>query len=294
MIVGHIGKVTVLSSIAMSVFMLGSILFANETSFSAPSQTQTAFASSPETPPVPLKLSTDTWGVFNPETGEMIAGDNVTVPHPIASVSKLFTAMVTLASSRKDEQFTITDSDVAVEGRSGKLTAGMKVTPNELLFPMLIESSNDAAEAIKRNLDAEFTEGISRYIHSLALNQTSIHDASGLSPANVSTVSNLATFFTYVRKTYPHILDITQLRTYIDARTGYINNDVARTFDTFMGGKQGFTDEAQHTFVGTFTIPHTHTEIGIVLLRSDDLHGDIAALIAYGESVSTTSDILSP
>ncbi len=88
-----------------------------------------------------------------------------------------------------------------------------------------------------------------------------------------------------MRQDNPHLLDITQLRTYISSYSGYLNNSPARSLASFTGGKHGFTDQAHKTFVGTFSIGQSQTEIGIVVLKSDDLVADIQELLRYGEAM---------
>lgn len=241
--------------------------------------------------PAPL-LSTDVWGLFDPETGVVRVGAQVDDSRPIASVTKLFTGAVIMQQSTAHDAFTIQDTDLGPDGRAGKLTSGQKVTPYSLLYPMLIESSNDAAEAVRRHLGDSFIRTQAELLQSLQLQQTSLVDASGLSAKDISTVHDLARFFAYLKKSTPHLLDITQLNIYVDEHTGYVNNNPARGFDSFSGGKNGYTPEAGHTFVGSFMIPGSTEEIGIVLLASDDLHSDIAALLMYRESFMGNSDII--
>lgn len=232
----------------------------------------------------PSHLSTDTWGLFDPATGKIITGDNLYVRLPIASVTKLFTAEIVMRSEKKDELFLISESDIVTPGRAGKLVPGKKMSPYMLLFPLLIESSNDAGAAIQRKLGDEFNTSVSSIIQSRALTDTQIVDSTGLSKDNVSTIENLTRFFAYLHTAEPHILDITQLSTYVGLHAGYINNDPARTISNFTGGKHGYTDEAGHTFVGSFVHPDTGREIGIVVLKSTDLLKDIQALLAYSNS----------
>lgn len=239
----------------------------------------------------PLNPSAKAWGIFDPTTGQVLKGVNTNERHAIASVTKLFVAESVLRSSRKGETFTISSSDLETEGRAGKLEYGEKVTPYALLFPLLIESSNDAGEAIRRFLGEEFDDSLKNIESSLSLNDTYIFDASGLSSQNVSTVHDLAILYSYVRNTHPHILDITQLRTYIGPHTGYVNNDPARTFPNFAGGKHGYTPEAGRTFVGSFTLPDSQKEIGIILLGSDNLTSDIEKILTYRNS-KEASDIM--
>ncbi len=276
---GLFGRVALYSAVTVSGIGLLFILFAIQ--HLPQLQIETLSATVPS--PLP-SLSTDTWGIFNPETGKVFAGNNLEEKKPIASITKLFTAEVVLQSPIKDEVFSITHADINTEGRAGKLIYGEQVTPYELLFPLLIESSNDAAEAIRRHLGETYSEHIHELQESLSLSNTEIYDASGLNPENQSTVSDLSVFFAYMKRTNPHILDITQLKTYMSEDTGYVNNNPARSLSTFTGGKNGFIPEAGRTFLGTFRLPHSDTEVGVVLLGSEDLLVDIQSLLSYAES----------
>jgi D-alanyl-D-alanine carboxypeptidase len=237
------------------------------------------------TAPLPTNLTTDTWGVFDTKIGKVLYGNNIDKTMPIASVTKLFTAYAVIQSERKDVAFTITESDIRTEGRSGKLEFGEKVTPYQLLFPLLIESSNDAGEAIRRKLGDEFPRAVSTVKEELALKSTTITDATGLSNKNVSTVYDLALLFAYLKRTEPHLVDITSLKNYIQEDTGYINNNPLRTFASYTGGKHGYTESAGRTFVGTFEVGKDGKEIGIVLLKSADLKADVEHILSSNKSI---------
>lgn len=280
---------------AKNVFIYGFLVAAFSTLIfsvaitSVPHQQATVHTTVP--PPI---LTTNTWGIFNPDTGVLIDGGQVDVVRPIASITKLFTAEAVLLSDKRNNPLTILDSDVAEEGDFGKLSRGTIKTPYELLFPLLIESSNDAAHAITRYMGTEYSHSIEASLNTLSLHSTTLVDGSGLGAKNVSTVLDLVSFYTHLRTTNPHILDITQLRMFVSDDTGYVNNNPARALENFTGGKHGYTDEANRTFIGTFKVSDYTGEIGIVLLGSSDLNADIHALLAYGESVGSTSDIMSP
>lgn len=231
--------------------------------------------------PASVSVSAPSWALFNPETGDILRGSGEDEVRPIASITKLFTAGAVMESERRHDAFTLVYSDIATEGRSGKLFYGERYTPYELLFPMLIESSNDAAVAVARELGGEFPLYVSNVLKQLVLTKTVVVEPSGLSPENVSTVRELAKFYAYLRETYPHVLDITQLRVYINSHTGYVSNNPAREFDAFTGGKNGYIPEAGRTFVGTFKT--RDGEVGIVLLGSTDVARDIEKLLFEGE-----------
>jgi D-alanyl-D-alanine carboxypeptidase len=225
------------------------------------------------------KLTTEVWGVFNPQTGEVRYGSNVEAVRPIASITKLFVAYAVLETKSENASTTITWGDLNTNGDAGKLSYGERYTLRELLFPLLIESSNDAGVTISRVMGSAYTGSLEALLTTEGLTDTSIIDSTGLSSANVSSVRDLAQFYTHLRTKHPHILDITQLRMYITNSTGLINNNPVRSLSSFTGGKHGYTPEAGRTFVGTVTLPNNRGEIGIVLLGSSDLVHDVTQII---------------
>lgn len=225
-------------------------------------------------------LTTTTWGVFDPLTGVVRYGHETEVVHPIASITKLFTAYAALSSTSTAREVTIDWTDLSTNGRAGKLVYGDTLTLHELLFPLLLESSNDAGSAIVRTLGDSYWNVITTLITERALTHTRITDATGLSAGNTSTVTDLAKLYTYLRAAYPHLIDITQLRMRIGALHGWVNNDPVRELDAFTGGKHGYTTEAGKTFVGTVSLPNGRGEVGIVLLHSTDLKADVQALLS--------------
>jgi serine-type D-Ala-D-Ala carboxypeptidase (penicillin-binding protein 5/6) len=271
-------KTLLIAGVLIGIALFGSVFIVNHSTFAAKPITP----ASVEDTEMPLGLTTHVWGIFNPKSGDIVIGEGTKDVHPIASVAKLFTAYVVMESTRKNEPFTITYADVATEGRSGSLFASTKTTPYELLFPLLLESSNDAAVAIRRDLDDVYTEILTNTSKSLTLTQTHIADPSGLDPETVSSVTELARFFSDIKRHHQHILDITQLAVYVTDTEDYVNNNPGRVFKNFTGGKHGYTDQADHTFIGSFEIENS--EIGIVLLDSKDLAHDIEVLTTYVET----------
>ncbi len=226
------------------------------------------------------KLTTNTWAVFDTSTGEIRYGNNIDTVRPIASVTKLFTAYMIMYTNGVQSETTITWDDLNTEGEFGKLKHGEKLTLGSLLFPLLIESSNDAGAAITRKLGPLYRDAVAGAIQSLGLTDTSIVDGTGLSKDDTSTPRDLAQFFAHLKATYPHITDITQLRMHITKERGLVNNNPARSFKGFTGGKQGYTPEAGKTFVGSFIVASGKNEVGVILLGSTDLQTDLSRVLA--------------
>jgi serine-type D-Ala-D-Ala endopeptidase (penicillin-binding protein 7) len=225
------------------------------------------------------KVTASGWAVFDPHTGSIRYGNAVDEMKPIASITKLFTAYMVLSSGTGHVTTTITEDDIETEGSFGKLRSGETLSLASLMFPLLLESSNDAGAAIERTFGPLYADSVGGAIHEIGLSSTRIVDGTGLSPDDVSTARDLALFFSYLHATYPHITDITQLRMYITDARGLINNNPARDFSSFLGGKQGYIPEAGKTFVGAFSRAGGKGDVGIVLLGSSDLHSDIDRIL---------------
>ncbi len=236
-----------------------------------------------EVTPLPV-VTAKAWGIFQNETGVLLASEAADTVLPIASVTKLFVAAATQQSDLIDTELSITWSDLNTEGRAGKLTYGMVTTPRTLLVPLLIESSNDAGEAIRRTLgDTQNTE-LEKLFAKANLSKTKIVDGSGLSARNVSTVAELARFYGYLQREHPELLKITTLRLYLREDTGLVNNNPLREHQQFVDGKHGFTPEAQKTYVGSF-VNEAGRHYGLVLLGSSNLEADATVLLTYAASL---------
>ena len=95
-----------------------------------------------------VSVSAASYIVFDATTGEVFGAKAPTVRHEMASVTKLITADTALSTSTIDSSTTISWRAIATDGKAGNLEAGEKYHVRELVFPLLLESSNDAAEAI--------------------------------------------------------------------------------------------------------------------------------------------------
>lgn len=223
------------------------------------------------------ELSAESVLVVEATTGKPVYEKNADEVRPIASISKLFTAQVVLAAADMEEKITVTKSDVETEGYAGALRPGEKYTFREMLFPLLLTSSNDAGAALMRELGKEaFLEGLEHLYKEVGLSDTHLVESTGLSPENRSTARELAAYVLYLKERAPYILSVTQLPSYEGKLKGWENNITAVDFDSFQGGKHGYIPEAGSTFVGLFE--RDGTEFVVVLLKSDGLRADLSLI----------------
>lgn len=209
----------------------------------------------------PLTLASSKALVINQLTGEVVYAKNTNLSTPIASVTKLMTAMVVLdAHLSMDELLFISDEDVDyLKGTSSKLRVGNMLTRGELLQLALIASENRAAAALGRN----YPDGITAFVNamndkaqSLGMKSTHFVDSSGLDSNNVSTAEDLAKM---VHAAY-HYPEIRQISTTASQEINLYGRDyplhVVNTNTLVRGGewtiglsKTGFINEAGRCLV---------------------------------------------
>jgi D-alanyl-D-alanine carboxypeptidase len=221
--------------------------------------------------------------VFDVSDGRVFAEREADTVREMASITKLITADMALGTSTVDASTTISWRAVVSEGRSGGLEAGQRYRVRELVFPLLLESSNDAAEAIaEANGRTQFIKGMNARADELGMSSTDVVDPSGLGRGNVSTARDLMKLMRHLYANHRHVLDITTLTSYVSEEHIWQNNDPVMSSDGFIGGKHGYTDTAGRTIAliveERFTESSSVRPIGIILLDSDDLTGDVARL----------------
>ncbi len=225
--------------------------------------------------------------VMDVETGTVLYEQAPDEVLPIASVTKLFSAAVFWSQTDPLGTTTVLFEDVATDGRSGRLVAGQTYQNRELLFPLLLESSNDAAATIARSASFDVVAAMNDFAAASGAPQTTFFDTSGLSDRNVSTARELATLFVTINETSPHIVDITTLSQYLNHVNAWKNNSPFIDEPGYAGGKHGFTEAAGRTALVQFTESISGTDRGVVyvVLGSEDLTSDITPLRKYVQAV---------
>lgn len=217
-------------------------------------------------------------------TGEVIIEKNPEAVYPIASISKLITALVSKEYLDQHSYVTISRSSIDTYGSSGGLYAGEKILVNDLFYPLLIESSNDAAEVLAQAKERDtFMKKMNEKAKDLGMLKTSFFEPSGLSEKNVSTARDLLKLAMYIEKEKPELWDITRIRQYAILKHYWANGNRLMQRSNFIGGKNGFTYEAHNTTISVFdvTLEGGKRKIAVSLLQSDDRDGDVDKLLKF-------------
>ena len=230
------------------------------------------------------KISAKAFLVGDLNTGEVILSKNQNQKFPIASTSKLMTALVAQTSGI-DEITQITKTAIATPGKNGGLQLGEKIKVNDLMYPLLLESSNDAAEAIAEHFGREsFLAKMNQVAETLLMTSTSFTDPSGLSSQNQSTTADMFKLAGYLTQQYPDLFKITTKRSYSNKKHNWSNISQFLGEEGYSGGKSGYTDAARQTVVSLFSLPLGESDlrpIAITLLKSSDRQKDVQNILKY-------------
>jgi D-alanyl-D-alanine endopeptidase (penicillin-binding protein 7) len=163
--------------------------------------------------PVALRLRSSAVLVLSQDSGEPLFAKNVDQIMPIASITKLMTAMVVLDSGLPLlESIDIDKSDVdRKKGSRSKLQVGTTLMRAEMLKLALMASENRAAAALARNFPGgtdAFVAAMNQKAAQLGMVNSHFEDPTGLTPDNVSTAEDLAKMVAAAH-TYPLIREYT-------------------------------------------------------------------------------------
>ena len=134
--------------------------------------------------------------IFNNKTGEILYQKNADRVMPIASISKLMSAMVVLdARLDMNERITITPDEIdRLKGTGSRLAVGTTLTRGELLHLSLMSSENRATHALGRTYPggmSAFVAAMNAKAQSLGMHNSRFYEPTGLNFQNVSTANDL-------------------------------------------------------------------------------------------------------
>lgn len=144
-----------------------------------------------------LSLRSSVALVMDQNTNEVLFQKNPTAVLPIASITKLMTALVVMDSHLPmDEMLTVSEEDRDTEKHSSsRLRFGTTLTRHEMLLLALMSSENRAASVLGRSYPGglpAFVSAMNKKARELGMNDSHFVDSSGLSSSNVSSAMDLA------------------------------------------------------------------------------------------------------
>lgn len=230
------------------------------------------------------------------KNGSVLASQNENIVVPIASITKLMTALVATEYLNLEKLVSVPQSAM-VETAVPRLRSGESATVHDMLILMLTESSNVAAETLASALGRErFINLMNEKAGAIGLAETSFSDPSGLSEANVSSARDLFLLLQYLYENRRFVLEITSNTLEKDAYGTPIFkslqnfNIIYGIKDEFVGGKIGNTDEALETYAGIYMLKMGGEvrPVGIIMLGSSDVQQDVKKELSFITSLYTS------
>lgn len=223
------------------------------------------------------------------KSSTVLAAHGLTEIVPIASLTKLMTALVAAENIDLDRTVPIDDDGgTFVTTLIPRLKAGNSASMYSLLQLLLVESSNEASEVVADVLGRDtFLERMNDTARTLGLRDTSFTDPSGLDAGNVSTVSDLFRLVQYIYDNRGFILELTRdehLPTaYTNGQFGQLANFNYIDDVNFVAGKVGETEAAGQTSVSLHTVQIQGEErlVAIILLGTDARTNDVKTLVSF-------------
>ena len=211
--------------------------------------------------PKRLQLESTKAVVYDAQTGQVLYAKNANNTAPIASITKLMTAMVVLDGKLPmDEMLSISKEDVdRLKGTYSRMRIGTRQSRKEMLRLALMSSENRAASALSRHYPGgrkAFIAAMNRKAAQLKMKHTVFEDSTGLSSHNVSSAGDLV-LMTQAASRYPLITQFTTTAEYsVRFPQPRYSLDFVNTNRLVRGGswdiqlsKTGYTSEAGRCLV---------------------------------------------
>lgn len=207
---------------------------------------------------------------------------------PVASLTKLMTALVVMENYDLDQKITISANAMAQEGEQGVLKLGQEFSAKSLLYTTLMESNNRSAYALSEFMGVDTFIGLMNdNAKQLGLDDTHFHDATGLDARSYSTAKDIARLSGYLFENYPLFKEIISLKEYDVSMYGgafhhrAINTNELLGQNNIIGGKTGFTPEAQGCFMVIQASSAKGNYIISIVLGSQDRFAEMRNIIDW-------------
>ena len=248
----------------------------------------------------PPTLSATASYLVDMDTDHILADVNGEEPLPMASTTKIMTALIAIRTGDLNQLITVKqdaiDETLLHDGSNAGLVVGEQLTLKDLLYALMVPSGDDAAIAIADALAGttdNFVQRMNLFAYRLRLFQTHYADPDGLnwrnSPDHYTTASDLSRLAQYAMS-IPLFTEIVQTQSYSigataqhHAHTWKTTNTLLATYTGMLGIKTGHTDAAGYCLVFA-AARNGHHLIGTVLHSPSDVQRDkdVSTLLDWG------------
>jgi len=228
--------------------------------------------------------------IYDLTTNRVMFAKNAKEKLPMASITKIMTAIIALENKKKDDKYFVTHKDLVGENSMG-LTAGEVLSLRELLYGLMLRSGNDAAETLANNFPGgrtKFIETMNNKVKALGLSDTNFTNPTGLEGdgKQYTTAYDLIVITKYAVLNFSLFDEVVSTFDYNIPRTKthkayFLENEtnLITSYPGVKGVKTGYTPEAGLCLV-TYLDYGGHKIIGI-LLGSDNRRDEMKELLDY-------------
>lgn len=242
--------------------------------------------------------------LYNPDTKAFLYQSNADQRLPMASTTKIVTALIAIESLNLDETVRVPKEAVGVEGSSLYLKEGDELTVKDLVYGVLLQSANDAATVLALRISGSisaFAEKMNERVAIIGVTDTNFENPHGLdSDGHYTTAHDLSLIasealsnntFKDIASTYKYSFKLGD-----GTRTVVNHNKLLKTFDGCIGVKTGFTKRSGRCLVSA-AVRNGITLVAVTLDDPDDWR-DHQSMLEYGfdslESIDITSLVTLP
>lgn len=220
-------------------------------------------------------------------TGRVLYSTNPNLKLPIASTTKIMTALLALENGNLDEKVKINRKSVGIEGSSIYLFPDEEITLRDLVYGLMLRSGNDAAVAIAIHIGGSvenFAELMNKKAKEIGAKNTNFTNPHGLHNDNhYSTAYDLALITREAMK-YEEFKKISKTNLWVADRDinryFYNKNKTIRQYDGGDGVKIGYTRKAGRCLVSSAT--RNNMQLIAVVLNNPTWFNDCYKLFDYG------------
>lgn len=224
------------------------------------------------------------------ETGEVLFEKNAREQLPMASTTKIMTALCAIENGALSDAVTITPEMTNIEGSSMYLKPGEVVSLEDLLYGLMLNSGNDAAVAIAIHISGScdnFAKLMNETAKRIGLTDTSFQNPNGLDAAgHYTTAYDLARLSAYALKneTFQKIVSTqsTRVGDYDNGTPRYLvnHNKLLKIYEGADGVKTGFTKKSGRCLVSSAT--RAGLQLVAVTLNAPNDWNDHKTMLDYG------------
>ena len=224
---------------------------------------------------LPINVKASSMIAYDMDTNQILYSNNIHEKRPVASISKIMTAIIACESGKLDDMVIVGDEINKSYGSGIYIRIGEEITLRDLVYGLMLRSGNDAAFAIAKYLGKDidnFVKMMNDKAISLNMKDTTYNNPNGLDDngGNISSTYDMAILTSYAMKNeeYRNITKTKKhtVKTNMNYYSWINKNKLLYMYKYTTGGKTGYTKIAKRTLVTTAS----NNNMNIVIVTLND------------------------